>query len=269
MAQLWREGIGWLGSGAGLLVAFLVVQLALAILVLPVWLRFLERRRWAGMRRALICEAWTAHETATEGAAALSFYLMGEGTPLGRLREVKCALAAQRAARERFVALMAVYSGGMSAPLAAVATGTIGFADDAAAALGGLTRLYLKEARVQVASNVVHGEDVLDFEDGQIVGLDTVAELERLAAAFVAAEAADRARLNKALARRDRREREDAMALARENAGALAGQVKALIKGLHPADPDSPSYRTRKQGERSARSLEGLIARFDRGGTLG
>jgi hypothetical protein len=268
MARLWREGIGWLGSGAGMLTAFLVAQLVLVLVALPLWLRFLERRRWAGMRRALVREAWAAHEAATEGAAALSWYLMGEGPPLSRLQQVRRALAAQGAARERFVALMAVHSGAMSAPLAAVATGTIGFADDATEALGGLTRLYLKEARVLVAGNVVHGEDVLGFEPGQIVALDYVAELEALAAGFVAAEAADRARLGKAMGRRDGRERADAMAEAAGHAEVLAGQVKRLVSGLHAADPESPSYRTRKQGERSPRSLEGLIARFDRGGTL-
>lgn len=49
-----------------------------------------------------------------------------------------------------------------------------------------------------------------------------------------------------------------------EVAAMLGDDVRRFCARLHPADAGDVTYKTRAQGERVTRTLDGLIARFDR-----
>jgi hypothetical protein len=245
---------------------FLGLELVLLLVAVPLWLRALERGRWKGMRRRLTDAAFAAHLASTEAADAVARQLFRDtgAAPLDRLGKVRAAIEAQRAAAARLGQVASVSSGAVDARLAEVLTGTLDFCARTEAMLAGLVRLYLKEATVRRASNVVHGEDFLGFEDRRIVSLAYVEELERLGTDFAAAAAENRALLDRAMRRRDRSGLSGERAAAEQAVDAFRADLAGFAAQLQPADPDSTEYRSRDAGERTPRTLDQLIARFDR-----
>ncbi|MDF7774370.1 hypothetical protein P1X14_03855 [Sphingomonas sp. AOB5] len=267
--ELWAGFAGWLERGLAALDAnglFLAVQLALILIAVPLWLRWLERRRWRGARRQLVQEALALHLAGPDHAGTVAEQLLdSQAPPLARLSHVREAIACQRAAIGRFDRMGTLHAAAMDARLIGLSVGASADAARCLDAMQGLARLYLKEVQVEVAPNVMHGADWLGFDAGQIVSIDDRARIEALAG-LAALTAEGRKRIEKALGRRGRAEAAERLDLADEQSRWFDAQVTGFAAGLVPMDPESTSYRDRKGRERTVRTLEGLIARFDRGG---
>lgn len=276
MAQGWNDLVVWLTrdpewlGGFEANAFFFLLDLLLVAVALPFWLGWLERRRWRSMRRKLVRAAFAAHKACSENAVALSrqFFRENSGAPLERLSRVRKAIEKQRADGQRFYQKTNVFSAAIDASHADLLTSTIDYCDLANLALSQLTRLYLKEATVRVAPNVVHGEDLLGYPRGQVVSLRHVADLESLAAAFAEKAEENRALLAKAMGRRERRAQAAEFDRAAQNVEALRADIGRFCAGLQPLDPDCATYRSRAQNDRGPRTLDALIARFDRSGVM-
>jgi hypothetical protein len=216
----------------------------------------------------LLIAAAAAHCRCAEAAAALADSLLYQSsTPLQRLTRVRTGLDQLRSETTRFRHLSTMFAAGLRGRSADVPIDTLDFCDRSEVALRTLVRLYLKEARVRLAPAVVHGEDFIGFEPAQLVALADVAQLDALASDLALASVANAAKLARAMPRRLRQERSTDFAVAESAAESFRAAVKGFAATLQPADPESVEYRSRP-GERGTRTLDGMIARFDRGGIL-
>lgn len=260
-----RDPAWWAAFRAGAF--FFALGLVLVLALLPWWLARVEHARWRPMRRMLAPAALRAHRDCGENVVALcrQFFRENEAAPLERLIRARQAIEQQAADGARFGRTVSVYAPAVDARHAALLADTAALAELAERTLAGLARLYLGQATVRVGANVVHGDDALGYAPAQLVSLSYVAEMEALAEGFAQASAEHRGRLEKALGRRDRK----AARMELERTGAevamLAADVRRFCAKLQPADAGDPTYKTRTQGERVSRSLDALIARFDRG----
>jgi hypothetical protein len=260
----------WIVGAPGIVAAFLAAQLALILLVAPLWIWIVDRWRWSRLRAALIDAALDAHAASAFAAVQVSRELFRENgaSPLERLSRVRRAIDVQAEAAGRFQRKCAMLGHAVNAAAASPMLATADFCDATATAMRDVVALYLREAVVRVGSNVAYGDDQLGFAPGQVVSMRYLDELARIADAF-----SERARDNRvalhAMGRRVRRgARRERLDSATEHAETLAADIRRFGQRLHPADPDSPEYRGRWRGEMAARTLDGLIARFNRGGML-
>ena len=153
----------------------------------------------------------------------------------------------------------------MDARHAALLADTAALAELAEHTLAGLTRLYLGQATVRVGANAVHGDDQLGYASAQLVSLSYIAEMEALADGFADAAAEHRARMEGALGRKARKAARADLDRIGADVAMLGADVRRFCGRLQAADAGDSTYKTRERGERGARTLDGLIARFDRG----
>lgn len=261
-----RDPAWWAAFEAGAL--FFALGLLCVVLLLPWWLARVERARWRPMRRMLALVALQAHRDCGENVLALSreFFREHEGAPLDRLIRARRAIERHAADGVRFGQVVAVYAPAVDARHAALLADTAALIGLAEATLSGLTRLYLGQAIVRVGASAVHGDDALGYMPAQLVSLGYVAEMEALADGFAEAAGEHRGRLEKALGRRARKAAAGDLARIGDDAAMLGADVRRFCAKLQPADAGDVTYKMRERGERVARTLDGLIARFDRSG---
>jgi hypothetical protein len=270
----WASFVNWMTRDPAWLAAFqagaffFALGLACVLVLLPWWLAGVERARWRPMRRMLAMAALQAHRDCGENVVALSrqFFRENAGAPLERLIRARRAIEQQQADGARFGRAVSIYAPAVDARHAALLADTAALAELAERTLTGLTRLYLKEARVRVGANVVHGDDHLDYAPAQLVSLGYVREMEALADGFAHAAAAHRERIEAALGRRARRAAQADLDRIDADVAMLGADVRRFCSRLQPMDADDTSYKTRERGERVTRTLDALIARFDRRG---
>jgi len=269
----WDSFIGWMTRDPAWLAAFQVgafffaMGVALVLALLPWWLARVERARWRPMRRMLAQAALQAHRDCGANVVALSrqFFRENEGAPLERLIRARRAIEAQQAGGARFGRVVAVYAPAVDARHAALLADTAALVELAERTLTVLARLYLGQATVRVGANAVHGDDALGYAPGQLVSLSYVAEMEALADGFVEVAGEYRGRLEQALGRRARKALRGELDRIGEDVAMLGADVRRFCSRLQPADAGDVAYKMRARGERGARSLDALIARFDRG----
>ncbi|NYT39409.1 hypothetical protein HZY97_01445 [Sphingomonas sp. R-74633] len=234
----------------------------LALALLLGW----ERARWRPMRRLLALAALQAHRDCGENVLALSreFFRENGAAPLERLIRARRAIEQQAADGARFGRMVSVYAPAVDARHAALLADTAGLVGQAEHTLAGLARLYLGQASVRVGSNAMHGDDALGYAPAQLVSLGYVAEMEALADGFAEASAAHRGRVEAALGRRARRAARADLERVDADVAMLGADVRRFCAKLQPADADCVGYKTRPHGERVSRTLDALIARFDR-----
>lgn len=260
----------WLAGAPVMLVAFIAAQIALLIVAVPLWSWIVDRWRWAGLRRLLLDAALEAHTETAQAAVALSRELFRENqaSPLERLTRIRRAIARQAEVAGGLRRKCAVLGHAVDARTAPAILATTQFCDAAASVMREVTALYLREAVVRVGSNVAYGDDQLGFRPGQVVSFRYLEDLQRLSDSFATEAEANRG----VLRRRGRRMRSGTrgakLAAAAEHAATLTIDIQRFGQRLHLSDPDSPDYRNRPRGEMAARTLDGLIARFDRGGLV-
>ncbi|OYX49888.1 MAG: hypothetical protein B7Y97_08220 [Sphingomonas sp. 32-66-10] len=260
----------WLAGAPAVVIAFMAAQLALLVIAVPLWSWIVDRWRWAGLRRLLLDAALEAHGETAQAAVALSRELFRENqaSPLERLTRVRRSIAHQAEVGGQLRGKCAILGHAVDARTAPAILATTQFCDAAASTMREVTALYLREAVVRVGSNVAYGDDQLGFRPGQVVSSRYLEDLQRLSDSFSVAAEANRATFRR-LGRRMRRGAHGAkLAAAAEHADTLAIDIQRFGQRLHRADPDSPDYRNRPRGEMAARTLDGLIARFDRGGLV-
>jgi hypothetical protein len=264
----WGAFLGWMTRDPAWLAAFevgaffFVAGLA-CVLVL---LRWRDRARWRPMRRMLALAALQAHRDCGENVLALSreFFRENEGAPLERLIRARRAIERQAADAARFGRVVTIYAPAVDARRAVLLADTAALVGLAEETLAGLSRLYLGQATVRVGANVVHGDDALGYAPAQLVSLGYVAEMEALADGFADAAAGHRGRVEKALGRRGRKAAREDLERIGADVAMLGADVRRFCAKLQPSDAGCVAYKTRPQGERVARTLDGLIARFDR-----
>lgn len=274
MLELWTDFVGWMTRDRVWLAAFAAAGfffawgVLLVLAVLPWWLRRIEAARWRPMRRRLVAAVLAAHRDCADNVVALSRQLFREnaGAPLERLVRARCALERQRADGERFARTLTIYAPAVDARHADLLAATSALVGSAERTLAGLARLYLKEATVRVAPNVVHGDDYLGYAPGQPVALGHVRELEALADGFVAAAVEHRALIERALGRRERKAHGEELGRIGEDVAMLGADVRRFCARLQPVDADCTTHKSRGAGDRVTRTLDALIARFDRAG---
>jgi len=272
MQGWWASFLGWMTRDPAWWAAFqagaffFALGLVLVLALLPWWLARVERARWRPMRRMLALAALQAHRDCGENVLALSreFFREHEGAPLDRLIRARRAIERQAADGARFGRVVSVYAPAVDAKHAALLAETAGLAGQAEHTLAGLTRLYLGQAIVRVGASAVHGDDALGYAPAQLVSLAYVAEMEALADGFADAAAVHRGRVEAVLGRRARKAARDDLARIGEDVAMLGADVRRFCAKLQPADAGDVTYKTRAQGERGSRSLDALIARFDR-----
>lgn len=253
-----------------MVMAFMAAQIGLLIIAVPLWSWIVDRWRWAGLRTLLLDAAIEVHAETAQAAVALSRELFRENhaSPLERLTRVRRAIARQAEVAGQLRHTCAILGHAVDARTAPAILATTQFCDAAASAMREVTALYLREAVVRVGSNVAYGDDQLGFQPGQVVSFRYLEDLQRLSDSFVTAADTNRGVLHR-LGRRMRSGTRGArLAAAAEHAETLATDVQRFGQRLQLADPDSPDYRNRPRGEMAARTLDGLIARFDRGGLV-
>lgn len=256
------------GSGAWA-VALVLAGLCVLVLTVPLGLWLAERGRWGVVRGMLADAALRAHLSVARAARIVDRQLFdaGEAPPLTRLRAMQAALAEVRGAGTAFRDRATLAAAAADARTLRLLWGAAEWSRTAEEALAELVRLYLGEAEIERASNVVHGADRLGYADRQLVAPEYLAALEAIAAAIEAGAPADRLRIERALSRRRRRAQRAALDEAAADTAGLVAAIRSFAMSLQPIDPDSPAYRTRATGG-GPRSLDALIARFDRGGTV-
>lgn len=272
MQGWWVSFIGWMTRDPAWWVAFqagaffFASGLVLVLALLPWWLARVERARWRPMRRMLALAALQAHRDCGENVLALSreFFRENQGAPLERLVRARAAIERQSADGARFGRIVSVYAPAVDARHAALLADTAGLNELAERTLSGLARLYLGQATIRVGSNVVHGDDALGYAPAQLVSLSYVAEMEALADGFAEAAAGHRGRIEAVLGRRARRAAREELERIGADMAMLGADVRRFCQRLQPADAGDPTYKTRNHGERGSRSLDALIARFDR-----
>jgi hypothetical protein len=260
----------WLAGVPVMLVAFLAAQVALLVIAVPLWSWIVDRWRWAGLRRLLLDAALEAHAGSAHAAVELSRELFRENqaSPLERLTRVRRAISRQAEVAGGLRRKCAVLGHAVDARTAPAILATTEFCDATASVMREVTALYLREAMVRVGSNVAYGDDQLEFRPGQVVSFRYLEDLGRLADAFAVEADANRSALRH-LGRQMRRGARGAkMQAAADHAETLATDIQRFGQRLQLADPDSPDYRSRPRGEMAVRTLDGLIARFDRGGLV-
>lgn len=217
------------------------------------------------MRRRLIDAAFQAHADSIANADRVARQLFRDlgAAPLHRVTHLRQAIDRQHADSRALSQAIAVFASAMDLRTGDVLTSAVAFCDRTSVALARLTQLYLGEATIRLASNVTHGEDFLGFEYRRIVSLPYLAELEELAASHAEAAADNLRQIERALGRRKRRFAE-ARQQAAQSVNDFCQSVRHFAAQLQPADPDSTEYRGRDTGARGSRSLDQLIARFDR-----
>ncbi len=267
MLEQWGN---WLAGAPVMLVAFIAAQIALLVIAVPLWSWIVDRWRWAGLRRLLLDAALEAHAGSAHAAVELSRELFRENhaSPLERLTRVRRAIVRQAEVAGQLRHKCAILGHAVDARTAPAILATTRFCDVAAATMREVTALYLREAVVRVGSNVAYGDDQLGFRSGQVVSLRYLEDLGRLADAFAAEADANRKALRRVGRGMRRGARGAKLQAAADQAETLAGDIQRFGERLHLADPDSPDYRNRPRGEMAVRTLDGLIARFDRGGVL-
>lgn len=260
----------WLAGAPALMIAFMAVQIALLVIAVPLWSWIVDRWRWAGLRRLLLDAALEAHVDTAQAAVALSRELFRENqaSPLERLTRIRRAIARQAEAAGGLRHKCTIMGHAVDARTAPAILATTRFCDTAASTMREVTALYLREAVVRVGSNVAYGDDQLGFLPGQVVSVRYLEDLQRLSDSFAAEAEAN----GVALRQSGRRMRSGThcarLAAAAEHAKTLAIDIQRFGQRLQRADPDSPDYRSRSRGEMAVRTLDGLIARFDRGGLV-
>lgn len=272
MQGWWASFLGWMTRDPAWWAAFqvgaffFVVGLALVLVLLPWWLARVEALRWRPMRRMLVLAALQAHRDCGANVLALSreFFREHEGAPLDRLIRARAAIERQAADGARFGRVVAVYAPAVDARHAVLLAETAGLVEQAGDTLAGLTRLYLGQAIVRVGASAVHGDDALGYAPAQLVSLGYVGEIEALADGFAEAAGEHRARVDKLLGRRARKAARADLARMDEDIVMFGADVRRFCAKLQPADAGDVTYKTRPQGERVARTLDALIARFDR-----
>lgn len=273
MQGWWAVFVGWMTRDPAWLAAFqagaffFALGLGLVLALLPWWLARVERARWRPLRRMLALAALQAHRDCGENVVALSrqFFRENAGAPLERLIRARRAIERQQSDGARFARLVSVYAPAVDARHAALLADTAALTELAERTLAGLTRLYLGQAMVRVGANAVHGDDQLGYAPAQLVSLSYVAEMEALADGFADAAAEHRARTEAALGRRARRAARDELGRVGADVAMLGADVRRFCGKLQATDAGDPTYKTRDRGERGGRTLDGLIARFDRG----
>ncbi|WP_307118558.1 hypothetical protein [Sphingomonas kyeonggiensis] len=272
MQGWWASFLGWMTRDPAWWAAFqagaffFALGLALIVVLLPWWLAQVERARWRPMRHMLAQAALQAHRDCGENVVALSrqFFRENEGAPLERLIRARRAIERQAADGARFGRVVSVYAPAVDAPHAALLADTAALAELAERTLAALTRLYLGQATVRVGANAVHGDDALGYAPAQLVSLSYVAEMEALADGFADAAAGHRGRIEGALGRKARKAARAELDRVGEDVAMLGADVRRFCARLQPADADDTTYKRRELGERGSRSLDALIARFDR-----
>lgn len=259
-----RDPIWWAAFQAGAF--FFASGLVLVLALLPWWLAQVERARWRPMRIMLAQAALQAHRDCGENVLALSreFFRENEGAPLERLIRARAAIEQQAADGTRFGRTVSVYAPAVDARHAALLADTAALAELAERTLAGLARLYLGQAIVRVGANAVHGDDALGYGPAQLVSLSYVTEMEALADGFAEAAAGHRGRLEAVLGRKARRAAREDLERIGADVAMLGADVRRFCAKLHPADAGDVTYKSRARGERGHRSLDALIARFDR-----
>ena len=258
-------------AGAPAMAAMLIgIQAALLVVAAPLWIGVIDRLRWSGLRGHLIASALDAHVASARSALALSRALFRENhaSPLERRDRVRRAIAHQAEAGARLERQCAVLGHAVDARTAPAVLAAIALSDAAATVLRDVTTLYLREATVRVGSNVAYGDDQLGFRAGQVVSARYLDELLRLADRLVAEVATSRAALCRSARRMRRGPARAQLDAADEDASALARDIAQFGGKLHAIDPESPEHRSRWRGDMTTRTLDGLIARFNRGGLI-
>jgi hypothetical protein len=115
-----------------------------------------------------------------------------------------------------------------------------------------------------VGANAVHGDDALGYAPAQLVSLGYVAEMEALADGFAEAVAEHRGRIERVLRRSARKAVREDLDRIGADVAMLGADVRRFCGRLQPIDAGDTTYKTREQGERGTRTLDALIARFDR-----
>jgi hypothetical protein len=270
----WTDLAAWLTRDRAWLAAFeagaffFALGLVLVLVLLPWWMGQVERRRWRPMRQLLVLAALQAHRDCGANVVALSreFFRENMGAPLERLVRVRRAIEQQQADSARLSRVMAIYAPAVDSRHAELLATTAALAELAERTLDGLARLYLGQASVRVGANAVHGDDQLGYAPAQLVSLGYVREMERLADAFADAAAEHHAMVERALGRRGRKSVAEELQRIGADVAMLGADVRRFCARLQPVDADCPTYKTRGEGDRVARTLDGLIARFDRRG---
>ncbi len=273
MQGWWAVFVGWMTRDPAWLAAFqagaffFVLGLVLVLVLLPWWLARVERARWRPLRRMLALAALQAHRDCGENVVALSrqFFRENAGAPLDRLIRARRAIERQQSDGARFARMVSVYAPAVDARHAALLADTAALAELAEHTLAGLTRLYLGQATVRVGANAVHGDDQLGYASAQLVSLSYIAEMEALADGFADAAAEHRGRMEGALGRKARKAARADLDRIGADVAMLGADVRRFCGRLQAADAGDSTYKTRERGERGARTLDGLIARFDRG----
>ncbi|WP_342251402.1 hypothetical protein [Sphingomonas sp. OTU376] len=268
----WVSFLGWMTRDPAWWAAFqtgaffFALGLVLVLALLPWWLARVERARWRPMRQMLALAALQAHRDCGENVLALSreFFRENGAAPLDRLVRARAAIERQAADGARFGRVMAVYAPAVDARHAALLADTAALAELAGRTLAGLTRLYLGQATVRVGANAVHGDDALGYAPAQLVSLSYVGEMEALADGFAEKAAGHRLGLEKVLGRRARKAARAELERIDADVAMLGADVRRFCGKLQPVDAGDVTYKTRAQGERVHRSLDALIARFDR-----
>ncbi|MEP9357427.1 hypothetical protein [Sphingomonas sp. KR3-1] len=272
MQGWWASFVGWMTRDPAWWAAFQVGALFFALglvcvlALLPWWLARVERARWQPMRRMLALAALQAHRDCGENVVALSreFFRENGAAPLERLIRARRAIELQAAGAARFARLVTVYAPAgdkRHAALLADTAALVGLAEDT---LAGLARLYLAQATVRVGANAVHGDDALGYAPAHPVSLGFVAEMTALADGFAEAAGAHRGRVEAVLGRRARKRARADLERIGADVAMLGADVRRFCARLQPVDADCTTYKMRERGERVARTLDGLIARFDR-----
>lgn len=267
MVEQWGN---WLAGAPALVIAFIAAQIALLVIAVPLWSWIVDRWRWAGLRRLLRDAALEAHAGSTHAAVELSRELFRENhaSPLERLTRIRRAIVRQAEAAGGLRQKCTILGHAVDARTAPAILETTRFCDVAASTMREVTTLYLREAVVRVGSNVAYGDDQLGFLPGQVVSFRYLEDLQRLSDAFAREAEANRSVLRRLGRSMRSGMRKAKLAAAAEHAETLAIDIQRFGQRLQLADPDSPDYRNRPRGEMAARTLDGLIARFDRGGLL-
>lgn len=272
MQGWWASVVGWMTRDPAWWAAFqldaffFASGLVLVLALLPWWLARVERARWRPMRRMLALAALQAHRDCGENVLALSreFFREQEGAPLDRLLRARAAIERQAADEARFGRVVSIHAPAVDARHAALLADTAALTALAGHTLAGLSRLYLGQAIVRVGANAVHGDDALGYAPAQLVSPGYVAEMAALATGFAEAVAAHRGRIEAVLGHRARKAAREALERIGADVAMLGADVRRFCDRLQPVDAGDTTYKTRLRGERGSRSLDALIARFDR-----
>lgn len=260
----------WFAGAPAVVIALVATQIALLVIAVPLWSWIVDRWRWAGLRTLLLDAALKAHVETAQAAVALSRELFRENhaSPLERLTRVRRAIARQAEVAGQLRHSCAILGHAVDARTAPAILATTQFCAAAALTMREVTALYLREAVVRVGSNVAYGDDQLGFHAGQVVAFRYLEDLQRLSESYASAAEANRGALHRLGRRMRSGQRGAQLTTAAEHSQTLAADVRRFGQRLHLTDPDSPDYRNRPRGEMTARTLDGLIARFDRGGLV-